>query len=232
MSSDQPRRIWITGGSGGLGAALAEQLLKQGNHVALSVRAQEDASALQRRYPQLRVLSEDMTRLAGVQQACASLFEAWSQLDSLIINAGTCDYLDVPLSETFIERIARTNLAATTLCLNESTPLLRASHAPQVVGILNRFSSLQLGDPNVPADSSNNLAQLFEQARGILRQQGIALTVAAPQTAQRPITTALAAPQPWTAQQAAQALLQRLPERPENLVLEALGADTLWPLPA
>lgn len=233
MGSNRPRRIWITGGSSGLGAALAEALLEHGSQVALSVRKAEQARALQARFPgQLLVVVGNLTNPLTVKQACARLYEHWQALDSLIINAGTCDYLDVPLGGAFMEQIARSNLAATTHCLDAATPLLRVGHAPHVVGVLNRISSLQLYDPDCPARPTNNLVQVFEGARDVLLQHGIALTVVAPQTAQHPITASLATPQAWTAQQAAQAILQRLAQHPERLVLEALSADTLWPLPS
>ncbi|MBV6287520.1 SDR family NAD(P)-dependent oxidoreductase [Pseudomonas aegrilactucae] len=232
MDTVRPRRIWITGGSGGLGTALAQALLEQGCEVALGVRRAEDASSLHARFgQQLLVVAGNLASPLTARQVCARLYEHWQALDGLIINAGTCDYLDLPLSEAFIEQIPRTNLAAATHCLEAATPLLRAGCAPHVTGILNRFSSLQLHDPEHPARPANHLAQVFDDARHVLHEQGIALTVVAPQTAQHPLSAPLATPQPWTAQQAAQAILQRLAQRPPVLVLEALSADTLWPLP-
>lgn len=232
MGSDHPRRVWITGGNGGLGAALAEQLLEQGHQVALSVRSNEAARALNDRFPgQLLVLVGNLSDPHVARQACGRLYERWQALDSLIINAGTCDYLHVPLGDTFIEQIARTNKAAASHCLEAASRLLGNGCAPHVVGILNRFSSLQLDHPEHAGAPANDLARVFDDARNVLAEQGIGLTVVAPQTAQRPVTASLATPQPWNARQAAQAILERLPGAPPVLVLEALSADTLWPLP-
>ena len=44
------RRIWLTGASSGIGAALAEQLLQGGHRLALSARSSEPLQALAARY--------------------------------------------------------------------------------------------------------------------------------------------------------------------------------------
>ena len=45
------RRIWLTGASSGIGAALAEVLLQQGHRLALSARNAGALHALAERYP-------------------------------------------------------------------------------------------------------------------------------------------------------------------------------------
>ena len=46
MNSILPRRVWLTGASSGIGAALAEELLKSGAQVAVSARSREPLDAL------------------------------------------------------------------------------------------------------------------------------------------------------------------------------------------
>lgn len=232
MSSDHLRRIWITGASNGLGRALAEGLLEQGCRVAVSVRRLDDASELIARHgDKVLVLEGDLSQRSGAARACAQIVAQWNALDGLIINAGTCDYLALPLTDTVIRNLVLSNLAASTHCLDCATPLLAQGQAPQVVGILSAQAMLQVYEPSQPARASNNLAQLFDEARERLAQHAIDLTVVAPQTRSRPLTVAIALPGEWTAAEAASAVLQRLPERPRELILQALTVNDLWPLP-
>jgi short-subunit dehydrogenase len=51
MSRTPPRRYWLTGASSGIGAALAEEILKTGAHLAVSSRQLAPLKVLAQRYP-------------------------------------------------------------------------------------------------------------------------------------------------------------------------------------
>lgn len=232
MSSDRPRRIWITGASKGLGHALAEALLEQGCQVAVSVHTHEDARAFEAIYPdQVLVLPYNLCQLPGVRHACRDIRERWQAIDSLIINAGTCDYLSLPVTDTLIQDVVQTNLDAATHCLSSAVALLEQGRAPQVVAILSAYTALQLHEAGQPARSANSIPMLFDGARALLEGCNIDLTVVAPQTLDRPVTSAPAIPGEWSPEAAASAILQRLDERPRELILQALSVNALWPLP-
>lgn len=232
MSSDRPRRIWITGASNGLGHALAEALLEQGCKVALSVRNRDDAHPLETDYPgRVLVLAGDLHQLPQARRACATLTEQWQAIDGLIVNAGTCDYLPLPITQTLLQDVVRSNLAAASHCLDGALPLLDKGRAPQVVGILSAYSALQLGEPGQPRRPANSIASLFEDARPLLVAHGIDLTIVAPQKPAQGMNTPTAIPDEWDASSAASAILQRLGERPQQLTLQALAVNELWPLP-
>lgn len=232
MSSDRPRRIWITGASKGLGHALAEALLEQGCQVAVSVHKPEDAQALEALYPdQVLVLPYNLRQLPGVKHACRDIRGRWQAIDSLIINAGTGDYLSLPVTDTLIQNLVQTNLDAATHCLSNAVALLEQGQAPQVVAILSAYTALQLHEAGQPALPANSLPMLFDGARTRLEGCNIDLTVVAPQTLDRPVTSAPAIPGDWSPEAAASAILQRLDERPSELILQALSVNALWPLP-
>ena len=232
MSSDQPRRIWITGASNGLGHVLAKTLLEQGNQVAISVRYTEDAQALKADYPgQVLVLPDNLRHLLQVKHASTTLQQHWQAIDSLIINAGTCDYLSLPVTETFMQDLVQSNLDAASHCLHSALPLLEQGRAPQVVAIFSAYSALQLHEASQPPRPTNSIPMLFDEARSLLNGRNIDLTVVAPQTRNRPVTQATAMPGQWSAEAAASAILERLDERPAELLLQALSVNELWPLP-
>jgi len=109
--------------------------------------------------------------------------------------------------------------------------LLAKGDAPQVMAIFNRYSALQLYAPTQVTAGWNNMPQWLREERQALKDKGIDLTVVAPQSLKTPVTSVQAVPEAWTPESAAEELLQRLPLREPELVLEVLDVSSLWPLP-
>ena len=104
MSFTPPRRYWLTGASNGIGASLAEEILKTGAHLAVSSRSVASLKVLSLRYPrQVLVVAGDLTNSQTVREIGEQITEAWGALDTVILNAGTCEYVDVqPVSYTHL----------------------------------------------------------------------------------------------------------------------------------
>lgn len=233
VRSKQPERIWITGASEGLSLAMALQLLSRGCEVAISGRQLPNHDELAAQFPgQLLLLHENLSDAAHAANAQKTLLERWGTLDLLIINAGTCDYLNAAQVKTSLfQSMIESNIQASANSLNLAFALLQKGQAPCVLGVVSSYTAAQVYEPSQPATPENSLLQLFSEARGTLFAHGIDLILAAPQTQKRPVTPVLAMPQAWSAEDAAQSLLERLPQRPHNLVLETLAPNALWPLP-
>lgn len=233
MNNPITKRVWVTGASSGLGFALVKHLLEQGAQVAASGRACEALQNLARQYhSSLLLLDSNLTEVGEARQAANLIAGRWGALDCLIINAGTCDYLAIntPTAAIF-EGIVSSNLSASRHCLASALPLLQRGHSPQVAGILSRYSSLQLHESNQAATADNSLMQLFDSQRAALRAQAIDLTIIAPLNLKFPLAPTKVVPEQWTAPSAAEVILNHLPDRSANLVLEVLQLNTLWPLP-
>lgn len=233
MSNPNTKRVWVTAASSGLGLALVAQLLEKGARVAASGRAVEALQTLARQYhSSLLLLDNNLNEQGEARQAADHIADRWGALDCLIINAGACDYLaiDTPAADIF-ETIVSTNLSASRHCLESALPLLQRGHSPQVAAIISRYSSLQLHGPSQPPTTDNSLIQLFESQRTALRAQAVDLTIIAPLNLAFPQTSEKVTPEQWTAPSAAEAILNHLPKRSANLVLEAQQLNTLWPLP-
>lgn len=233
MNEFNGKRVWVTGAGSGLGLALVEQLLDQGARVAASGRASEYLQGLSLQYPEnLLLLDSNLTEPREAQAAARQIADRWSALECLIINTGTCDYLavDTPSAAIF-ESIVSSNLSASRQCLDSALALLQRADSPHVVGILSRYSALQLSAPGQPASVGNSVMQLLSEQRADLAAQAIDLTLIAPldlQVAQPPEQVT---PEQWTAHTAAEVILKHVPERPASLILEALHLNNLWPLP-
>jgi len=128
-------RCWLTGGSSGIGAALAVQMLEQGHQVALGTRTADGLSDLMARYPgQVLAAVGDVDVSEQVAAIAAQIEHTWGALDLVILNAGTCEYLDPGhFDPALVERVVRTNLFGVSHCLAAALPLLRRGERPHLV---------------------------------------------------------------------------------------------------
>lgn len=93
--------IFITGASSGIGRATAELFLQNGWRVGLFARRAAPLEDLARTHENALALPGDVTDLAQVEQAIATLVSHWGRLDAIFNNAGiftpqgTIDEIDV-----------------------------------------------------------------------------------------------------------------------------------------
>ncbi|MFK3770929.1 SDR family NAD(P)-dependent oxidoreductase [Pseudomonas sp. NPDC089406] len=225
------RRFWVTGAADGLGLALVNRALIHGHRVAASGRDSQALDSLgEQAGGQLQRLPGQLHDSGQADAAGLGLQQTWGALDSLVINAGACDYLQAGLKAGQVfEAIATSNFKATELCLRAALPLLAKGEQPQVMAVLSRYTAQQLYHPTQPVSASNSLVQWLRDQRATLKALGIDLTLVAPQPLNSPLPLAIA--EDWTPERTAQELIERLALRQPELVLEVLRPDRLWPLP-
>jgi len=132
-SSLKGKTIIVTGGSRGLGAAIAETLGQEGARLVIADlagdRAQQCASTLAERGIEAMPLALDVGDEPQVQRAIAQVRERFGRLDVLVNNAAID--ITVPIGELSgdaWERVVRTNLTG---------PFLMAKHAVAAMGPKN-----------------------------------------------------------------------------------------------
>ncbi|RCL27326.1 short-chain dehydrogenase [Pseudomonas sp. AFG_SD02_1510_Pfu_092] len=229
-------RCWLTGASSGIGAALAQQLLEQGHQVALGGRCAERLAPLAERFPgQVLLALGDLDDPAQVTAIANRIAQAWGALDTVILNAGTCEYLEPGhFDPALVERVIRTNVLAVSHCLAAALPLLRAGHRPHLLVMGSAVTWLALPRAGAYGASKAALRYLVESLRIDLAGEGIAVTLVNPGFVDTPLTRRNDFPMPqlWSAQRAARHIARRLPGRPLEisfpwfftLVLRLLGA--------
>jgi NAD(P)-dependent dehydrogenase (short-subunit alcohol dehydrogenase family) len=212
------RRIWLTGASSGIGAALTRELLNQGHQLALTARNQPALQAFADEFPaQVLALPADLTDVTQVKQVAEQISQTWGALDSVILNAGTCEYIDVANFETaMIERVISTNLIATAQCIEAALPLLRNGVSPHLIGTSSSVVFLPLPRAGAYGASKAAMTYLFNSLRIDLAHENIAVTLIHPGFVDTPLTQKndFAMPMRWDSNQAARHIAAKLPQRP------------------
>lgn len=234
MSRTPPRRYWLTGASNGIGAALAEEILKTGAQLAVSSRSVASLKALAQRYPgQVLVVAGDLTNGQRVREIGEQIAKEWGSLDTMILNAGTCEYVDAhQFDASIIEHVVRTNLLASSYCIEAALPLLRKGTAPHLVGMASSVTYVPLPRAEAYGASKAGLRYLFESLRIDLADEGIEVTVISPGFVDTPLTAKNDFPMPlsWPADKAARHIFAKLKDRPLEIAFPALFMAALWPL--
>lgn len=215
------KRIWLTGASSGIGAALAQSFLRQGHQLAVSARNTQALNDLHLQYPgQVLVLPGDLTDAQQVQGMGKAIERAWGALDQVILNAGTCEYLDATCFEaSMIERVMRANLFSASYCVQAALPLLRKAQRPHLVAVCSSVTYLALPRAEAYGASKAAMRYLFQSLRIDLASEGIDVTLISPGFVDTPLTQQNDFPMPmrWTVNKAAAHIAARLEKRPMEI---------------
>lgn len=192
------KRIWLTGASSGIGQAIAEQLALEGHLLALSARRAEPLQKLADRFPgQILVLPMDMTDAAAVKQVGEQIAHVWGALDWAILNAGTCEYVDVAEFESaMFQRVMQANVQGTVQCIEAALPLLREGDQPRLVGVGSSVTFCPLPRAAAYGASKAALRYLFQSLELDLAQWDIGVTLVSPGFVETPLTAANDFPMP------------------------------------
>ncbi|NER61322.1 SDR family NAD(P)-dependent oxidoreductase [Pseudomonas sp. MAFF212428] len=225
------KRIWLTGASSGIGAALAEILLAQGHRLAVSARNTQALLALSQRHAgQVLVLAGDLRDAAQVRAMGEHIGQAWGALDQVILNAGNCEYLDSQAFEAaMVERVMASNLFSASHCVEAALPLLRRGVRPHLVAVASAVTFLPLPRAGAYGASKAAVRYLFESLRIDLARDGIAVTLVSPGFVDTPLTRRndFAMPMCWPAEKAARHIAERLDRQPFEIAFPRLFISSL-----
>ncbi|WP_107330333.1 SDR family NAD(P)-dependent oxidoreductase [Metapseudomonas otitidis] len=215
------RRIWLTGASSGIGAALAECLLEQGHHLALTARSLAALQAFEQRYPgQVLALPGDLGARGVAADIAEHIKAHWGSLDTAILNAGTCEYLDArQFDADMVERVVNLNLVGSARCIEAALPLLRTGRDPHLVGVASAVTLFELPRAEAYGASKAGLRYLLQSLRVDLASEGIDVTVVSPGFVDTPLTQRNDFPMPmrWPVERAARYIAERLERRPLDI---------------
>ena len=184
---DPVRRFLLTGASGGIGSAVARELVGHGHAVVLSGRNERTlaalAAALLKAHPTaaVSVAAGDLSTAAGVAAVIAEASRGGQPLDGIVNCAGQSwfgDFEDTP--DSVLDAMWRTNVLAPMRLIQAALPLLRGRRGAMVVNVGSVFGSI--GYPCFAAYSATKFALrgLTEALRRELAEDGIAFVYVAP----------------------------------------------------
>jgi 3-oxoacyl-[acyl-carrier protein] reductase len=180
-----PRTVLVTGGNRGIGKAIAEEFIKGGHRVAVTVRSGEGPTGA------LSVVA-DVTDGASLDAAFAEIEEKLGPIEVLVANAGiTKDTLLMRMSDEDFEDVLNTNLSGSFRVLKRATKGMMKAKFGRVIFIGSVVGLLgSAGQVNYSAAKSG----LVGMARSLTRElggRGITANVVAPGFIDTDMTAAL-----------------------------------------
>jgi short-subunit dehydrogenase len=216
-------RVWITGASSGIGAALARELADRGAVVAISARSEEKLHAVAA--GRMHVEPVDVTDRTATVAAAASVRAALGGLDVAVLNAGTWSRFRVENwdSEAFAEHL-QTNLMGTVHALEGVVPTMLEQGHGRIIGTASVAGYRGLPGAEAYGTTKAALIHLFEALRGSLGSRGIVVQTLSPGFVRTPMTDRNTFPMPFLIS----------PEAAARAIAEGIEkdkAEVVFPLP-
>lgn len=190
MSPLSGQRIWVTGASSGIGAALAVALAQRGNRVVISGRDENRLRDVSSACPErMDVLRCDVAVRDENRRAAAWMRERHGALDVVVLNAGICEYVDLPVFDAeIVRRVMDVNFMGTVYGVEAALPLLRDGHAPYLVGMSSTVAYTGLPRAEAYGSSKAAIRHLMQCLRADLAPEGIDVSVICPGFVKTPLT--------------------------------------------
>jgi len=185
-------KVLVTGGSSGIGLAIARILAAKGAHVLISGRRRDvvEAAAAQLRADGGRVdaVAADVTAADGLAATMAAVEATLGGLDVLVNNAGgvRAGRLE-DTSEREIRAMIEVNLVAPILLTRAALPLLRQSGQGMVVDVSSAIALVGLPFYATYAAAKAGIAHFGEALRRELTGEGVHVMTAYPGATDTPM---------------------------------------------
>lgn len=219
---DTIKSTWIVGASTGIGAALVESLDEENTQIFVCARNVSKINSLfAKSAARIIPIEMDVVDETSVNSAIAEILSHTAHLDRVIINAGTCEYIDSKeIDIASVKRVMDTNFYGALNVINASLPLIRAAmnvrqDAPQLVLVSSSVTYQALPRAGAYGASKAAIRYLMECLKLDLQHEGIDIRVVSPGFVKTPLTDKNDFPMPFriSAEEAAQRIAKGLESR-------------------
>lgn len=139
-SSLRGKRVVVTGGGSGIGAAMTEAFVKQGAFVAFLDIAEQESQALAAELasqgPAPRYYRCDLTQVAELQKTFAQILQEVGPIDILVNNAANDDRHQLgEVTEAYWDERMAVNLRHLFFCAQAVTPAMKSAKAGAIINL-------------------------------------------------------------------------------------------------
>ena len=156
----------VTGGSKGLGKAIAEALASAGANIALISRNQSEAEVTAKEivdtyHTQALGLEVDVTQQADIEAMVTTVFERFGRIDALVNNAGI--NIRGPISELTLEQfreVQQVNVEGIWIATRAVLPIMKKQGCGRVINLASTLGLVGLANRTPYATSKGAVVQL------------------------------------------------------------------------
>lgn len=185
-------KILITGATSGIGRQLALDYHRDNHQVwalGRNQKALDELSAEGLQAVRIDLEDRDMAR---------DWFTAMTPIDLAILNAGSCEYVDLPeFDSELVSRVMRTNVESMAVSIEGVLPLLRQGERPHLVAVGSSAAYVPLSRAEAYGASKAAIEYMIRTLRIDLYREKIDVSLVCPGFVKTPLTDRNEFPMPF-----------------------------------
>ncbi|SEB10551.1 SDR family oxidoreductase [Pedobacter hartonius] len=167
--------VLITGGSAGIGLALAETFLNEGNEVIICGRTWATLDEVQKRLPRINIIVADVSSLAGREVLADEIASRFPKLNVLVNNAGIYSISDFkePGYISILEAEIATNLVAPIALIHQLLGILEKQSDATIINVTAGYVFIPSAQASGYSATKSGLRVITQGLRFKLRNSSV-----------------------------------------------------------